>query len=379
MATATQQWGRRLSDSLRTALARGDLAGATRLLLEGDGQTRDLAREYTFMVRGLAITVRVLIELLGETASRAPAAQRDSASAQLAALLQRLRVDLAAVTAEAPVNLADGAPADGAARPGADQPRRALGEEQALTVQALAPMQVRFDAWHARLAGETVAAIDARDVDRALALIDAKEQTAWLPLHDRLVRFMAESFAWVLQQFGADELLQFHLATAAGQRAGFDQWERMPAAEFARASAFLLKQHMGEVAVREDDEKFTIAQTPCGSGGRLQSAGAYAGSDALPMVETAGPLTFGLPRLPIYCSHCAIWNGLATLRWFGRAHWVFEQPARADGGCTLHIYKRHDGTPRDYAARLGVVVGATRADCTGATVTRSGDDDPERT
>jgi hypothetical protein len=169
---------------------------------------------------------------------------------------------------------------------------------------------------------------------------------------------MAEVFGWVLERFGPDGLLRFHRASAEGQRAGFEKWERMGPAEFARASAFLLKQHMGNVEVREDDEKFTIEQAPCGSGGRLRLAGVYAGPAALPLVEERGPLTAGQASLPVYCSHCPVWNGLAPLEWFGRPHWVFDRPARPDGSCTLHIYKRRAGAPAAYAAALGVAGGS---------------------
>ena len=169
---------------------------------------------------------------------------------------------------------------------------------------------------------------------------------------------MADSFAWVLRHFGTQALLDFHLATAEGQRAGFEKWEQLPAAEFAAMTAFLLKQHMGQVQVQEDERRFTIHQSPCGSGGRLQLDGAYAASparpQALPYVEQPGPLTFGEPRMPVYCTHCAIWNGTATLRWFGRAQWVFEGPAQADGSCTLHIYKRREDAPADYTRRVAL-------------------------
>jgi hypothetical protein len=33
---------------------------------------------------------------------------------------------------------------------------------------------------------------------------------------------------------------------------------------------------------------------------------------------------------------------------------VFEDPSRADGSCTLHVMKRRDGAPADYARLLGV-------------------------
>jgi len=213
--------------------------------------------------------------------------------------------------------------------------------------------EARFEREQARLADEIVRAIEAGDVARTRTLVAVKEQGQYVPLHDRLIRFMAESFGWVLRRFGPGELLRFHLATAEGQRPGFEKWEQMSAAEFTRASAFLLKQHMGQVAVREDGEKFTIEQAPCGSGGRLRHAGAYAGADALPFVEERGPLTLGQARFPVYCSHCPIWNGVAPAKWFGRPHWVFDEPARPDGGCTLHVYKRRDGAPAAYLDRLG--------------------------
>jgi hypothetical protein len=342
MAVPIEEWGRRLSDALRAALEPGDFALARRLALEGDGQARSLAKEYTFMYRGLGITIRVLLPLLRETAIRADGASGGAdAQSAAASLIHRFHTGLADAMLRA-----WGDPVCASEAPGP------LAQEIERTARALEAGEARFEREQARLADEIVRAIEARDQARALAFLNRKEQDEYLPLHDRLVRFMAESFGWVLERFGADELLRFHLATAEGQRLGFGKWEKMPAAEFAWTSAFLLKQHMGQVQVREDEVKFTIDQTPCGSGGHLRLAGAYAGTGALPFVESPGPLTFGQPRLPVYCSHCAVWNGVATLLWFGRAHWVFENAARADGGCRLHIYKRREDAPAAYARML---------------------------
>ncbi len=323
------EWGRRLGDALREAIGAGDFARARGLALDGDGQARNLAGEFAFMARGLGITLRVMLGALLDTVESEGCDRARAAGA--AALVRRSCEDLA----QAP------APDD----------RLELQVEAA--VRALDARERRFAAEQAALADAVVAALDAGDAARALALLDAKERDSYLPLHDRWVRFMAEVFGWVLVALGPQALLRYHLATAEGQRAGFDKWERMTAPGFAWTSAFLLKQHMGQVTVSEDDERFTIEQAPCGSGGRLRLAGAYDGTGALPFVEESGPLTFGEARLPVYCSHCPVWNGVATLRWYGRAHWVFENAARADGGCTLHVYKNHDATPPAYAARLG--------------------------
>ncbi|MBI5258087.1 MAG: hypothetical protein HY855_16410 [Burkholderiales bacterium] len=341
MTPGPDTWGTRLGDAVRAALTRGDREAARHLARHGDGQARDLAREFAFMVRGLGFTLQVLLGLLLKLPVPGPAAEAD-----LLRLLARLLKGLQG----------------GAVDAGADAgpPATAPAPLAQACLQALATAQARFSSEQARLADAVVAALAAGPVSPVLRLLDDKDRD-YLALHDPMVRFMADSFAWVLRHHGESGLLDFHLATAEGQRAGFEKWEQMPAAEFAATTAFLLKQHMGQVQVLEDDQRFTIHQSPCGSGGRLQREGAYdparAGGQALPFVEHAGPLTFGAPRMPVYCTHCAIWNGSATLRWFGRAQWVFEQPARADGGCTMHIYKRREDAPADYTRRVALPAG----------------------
>ncbi|HWS74864.1 MAG TPA: hypothetical protein VN324_06935 [Quisquiliibacterium sp.] len=344
-----ERWGLRLTDALRAELRAGNFSGARGLAVEGDGQARSLAGEYTLMVRGLGITIGVILGLLERSAREAPVGAGVPLQ-ELRAMLDRFRRGLDQRDPSVPAPPA----APSGALPGGigpvEEPVEACVRAAA---DALARASNAFLGEREALAQRVVQAIDQQDAQGALALVDTAEQAGYLPLHDRLVRFMADSFAWVLRHEGPAGLLRFHLDTAEGQRAGFDKWERSSAAAFAWTSAFLLKQHMGEVTVLEDDEKFTIEQTPCGSGGRLLRDGAYEGAGALPFVEAPGPLTIGRARLPVYCSHCPVWNGVAPLRWYGRAHWVFADAARADGGCTLHIYKRRDGTPDAYVAALG--------------------------
>ncbi len=269
-------------------------------------------------------------------------------------LLRRFRRELIALLeqayAESGVRQAiEGVP-DLLALASAERLDRAL----ARTLRLLAEAESLFTREQERLAQEVVRAIEAGETERARALVDQKEQGQYVPLHDRLIRFMAEVFGYVVKQLGPAELYRFHRATAEGQRQGFEKWERLTPAEFAQATAFLLKQHMGSVDVREDAEKYTIVQTPCGSGGRLRLAGAYSGPEALPFVEGRGPLTAGQERFPVYCSHCPIWNSVAPIEWFGHPHWVFENPSRPDGACTLHVYKDRDRVPAAYSRQLGL-------------------------
>ncbi|MSQ67453.1 MAG: hypothetical protein EXR83_04575 [Gammaproteobacteria bacterium] len=328
MTVAMADWGKRLSDTLRAALAAGDLATAARLVEDGDGMARSLAKEYTLMYRGLGITLRVMQPLL------LALALRTAKEEALCAHLRDFAQDIDAL-----------AQAAWGTTPGPVQAGPGVVPASAAFEASLSAAEAGFEPAHRANAAAVLAAILAGDAAGAQALVEHKVAVLYLPLHDRLVRWMADSMAFALRHGGEEGLLRFQMDSAQGQRAGFDKWEDLSAAEFAQASAFLLKMHMGNLTVSEDAQRYTLSQSLCGSGGRLRVMGAYAGPQALPFVETAGPLTFGLPRLPVYCSHCPIWNGTATLAWYGRVHWLFEQPARADGSCTAHIYKRAADSP----------------------------------
>lgn len=330
-----EEWGRRLSDTLREALRKGDLERAAQLVEQGDGMAKNLAKEYSLMYRGLGITIRVM---LGSLAGLARDWQVEDA---LVAHCRAFVVDLNHLYAAAWQGAVQTLP-----------PTQSGAEATALVAATLAAGETDFDRAHGANAQSTLAAIRRGDATAALALVDVKQHALYLPLHDRFVRFMADSMAFALKHGGEAGLMRFQMETAEGQKSGFDKWEEMSAAEFAQVSAFLLKLHMGEVTVTEDAERYTLHQKLCGSGGRLRTMGAYEGRDALPFVEHPGPLTFGQPRLPVYCSHCPVWNGVATLKWYGRVHWLFENAARADGGCTAHIYKRKEDQPEALVAPL---------------------------
>jgi hypothetical protein len=345
---AIESWGMRLSDKLRLELARGDATAALRLARHGDGQTRNLAGEYAFMARGLGVVVDLLLRLLLEAASRAQPPNGgtnhpvSAASVSLGLLLTGLLEGLRDAVRDDALSPATGMLSD--------SPTDLLTD--ACTREMKAAL-ARFTLQQTRLAEEVMQAVAQGQSESATELLAAKDH-AYRALHDVMLRFMADSFVWIYRTFGKQALLDFHLATAERQRAGFEKWEHMPTAEFAATTAFLMKQHMGQVEVLEDDRRFTIVQSPCGSGGGLRLAGAYDGPHALPFVEGPDPLTFGERRMPVYCTHCAIWNGAATIRWFGHAQWVFDQPCRLDGGCTLHIYKRREDIPADYARSVGL-------------------------
>ncbi len=341
MNRIAHDWGVRLSDRLRRLIDEGRLAEAERMAREGDGHSRNLATEFFLMSRGLGITVRVMIAQLEAMEASPPRADAAALLAAMRAALRGFREDLCRIGAvPAPAH----APGEGAS----------VAREAQAAREVLAAVQAGFETAQTALAERALAALAAGDGAQARARLDEKEVAGYLPYHDRLVRFMADCMGLALTHLGAEGLMRFHLGTAEGQKAGFDKWDQQSAEAFTRTSAFLLKQHMGEVAVFEDDEKFVIEQSPCGSGGRLRRMGAYQGPGALPVLRQAGALTFGQPALPVYCTHCPAWNSVATLHWYGRVHWPFSDPSREDGGCVLYIPKDRDAVPADYRALMTV-------------------------
>jgi hypothetical protein len=327
------EWGVRLSDRVRAALSAGDIAVARRLVAEGDGMAKNLEKEYSLMAKGLGVSIRALLDLLDDAARRAT----DEGRQALSETLRRFCGDIEKL-----------------ARCDEDPEPIDLSGWFSLARRRLAEAETHFDREHGNLARLILEALDRRDGAAARELVDLKERSEFVPLHDRLVRFMAEVWAWVLEHLGAEELRRFHRGAAEAQRRGFEAWERLPAEGFARATAFLVRQHMGDTTILEDDEKFRFVLSPCGSGGRLRRAGAYDGPDALPHVEERGPLTFGKPRLAVYCSHCPMWNSVASAMWFGHPQWVYHDPSRSDGSCTVSIYKRPENIPGAYLQRLGL-------------------------
>ncbi|MBI3966076.1 MAG: hypothetical protein HY329_10615 [Chloroflexi bacterium] len=202
------------------------------------------------------------------------------------------------------------------------------------------------------LATEITQAIEAGDQEQATSLLERRTEQH-RDVHDIVLRFWTELMGYVYRQHGDAQLYAMHQHLADQLRPAFDKWEGLPVGEFVRQSAFLLKSHLGNLTVTEDDEKFTLRQDPCGSGGRLLRAGEYEGPRPLARVEAAQPITFGRPGFQIYCSHCAVWNNLATIDWYGHPQWVHTPPERPDDPCIIHIYKQAASIPAEHYERLG--------------------------
>ncbi len=186
-------------------------------------------------------------------------------------------------------------------------------------------------------------------------------QTHHRDFHDMYVAWFAGLLTTFMHAYGEDELAELLRASGQGFEKDFARWNEMSAEELLKASVFLQLAHPGgKLSIEEDEDKYTLVQAPCGTGGRLLDEGRYEGDAPLARFTAARPETAGHEGLPAYCAHCTVWNTLQTAERFGAPHWVIEHPLHSS--CRIYIYKDRARTPDSYLRRLGMGKGGMKSD-----------------
>lgn len=171
--------------------------------------------------------------------------------------------------------------------------------------------------------------------------------------HDMYVHWFAGMLTTFVQEYGDDALAELLRASGEEFVGDFERWNTFTPEQLLEASVFLQLSHPGgQLRIEEDEEKYTLVQNPCGTGGRLLDEGKYEGDAPYARFGAARPETAGHEGLPAYCAHCTVWNTMITAKRFGAPHWVIEHPIH--GSCRIHIYKDRSRVPADYLRRLGL-------------------------
>lgn len=320
MTLPLEQWSTSLRDRIIDAIDLRDASAAIALARHGDGRARDLATEYQLMFRGLGITVRLLAS---ELARRRLMTLEEQCELWSAFFDQFVWESRTAWVDAGPSPVLTGAPF----APARDVDTFLSWAEQSFKVD------------QAARAAQVCERIEAGDLNAVPALMESKTSASYRPMHDLLVDQMAQVFGRVVHLGGTRGLGDFLMCVAESRRPGVDDWERGGSRGVAEAFTGLLTQHLSDYAVTETDEAYVIEQQLCGSGGRLIRDGAYEGASALPIISGPSELTGDQGALPVYCTHCPVWNTLAPERWYGHPHVLLDDPARADGSCRLLIPK----------------------------------------
>jgi hypothetical protein len=126
-----------------------------------------------------------------------------------------------------------------------------------------------------------------------------------------------------------------------------------PAEQRVRQWASMLLSNFAEIRVDEDEEKFVITQSVCGTCARQIRDGAYGPPPKLAIVEERHPITFGCGGVPVYRTHVAVMHYLMPIESSGVPWPVVDCPdGAATSPCRVLIYKDPAATPQRYAARV---------------------------
>lgn len=215
----------------------------------------------------------------------------------------------------------------------------------------LGALQPRLDADQAALAARIRGAVADRDTHRVRALL-AEKTARHRQSHDVYTETMARVMSVVVDLLGPDGLEGVLREVGEDNRGMFEPNAVAGARAQVEGFSKALRAHLGTIRVTEDEDRFTITQDPCGSGGRMMRAGMFDGEHALRRVSSDGALTVGRADFPSYCTHCPVWLGQQHMEWFGLP--LVHEPPRTNGDpCVQHIYKRADRVPTEYRDLVG--------------------------
>ena len=208
-----------------------------------------------------------------------------------------------------------------------------------------------------------IEALEAGDTEAALSLCKAMRHE-WRFLHDVMAESMLGLVTYIQQQEGDDgvaaaweESLRRGWKRDTGKILERDRREIVEAlaATWRAHSGSATGQNPGAFTITEDEEKFTFAMNPCGSGQRLWRNGAYKGEDPYGVTEKAHDWSYGREGFPLYCTHCAFMNELLPIRWYGMPLYPSRAPEDFDHDpCLWYWYKDAADIPDEYWRRYGL-------------------------
>lgn len=220
---------------------------------------------------------------------------------------------------------------------------RALRRILAVTVEASI---AEFESRQAADAVRFAAAVDAGDAEGARRVLE-EQRDVHRVFHDTYVDWFAELASKLQDAYGPERFYEILRETGAEFTGDFAKWVELTPEELLDSSVFLQLCHPdGELTVTEDDEKYTIHQHECGTGGRLMAEGRFDGPHGWARIPVANPGSLGKPGLPTYCAHCTVWNSVLSYETAGRPLWVIDHPL--DHSCAIHIYKDPSRIPEEY-------------------------------
>ncbi len=205
-------------------------------------------------------------------------------------------------------------------------------------------------------------ALDRGDIAAARRWIARNEETKEY-IHDMYVAWVPRLLSLVHERLGED---QFPAILRESVRAFIEplyaaRKQLRDAGGMKAWMEFIVdvwRQHCGAWTVEEDDEKFTMTQKPCGSGGQMVNRGVYDGILGERKYAASGFHTFSRPGMPLYCGHCVFGHMVLPMQATGEPLWCHDRekpfPEKPGDPCVHYFYKDPDAIPAKYYDMVGM-------------------------
>jgi hypothetical protein len=206
-----------------------------------------------------------------------------------------------------------------------------------------------------------IEAIEHGELERAKALCEEMKHE-WRLLHDIMVEGIAGLISYVHDRHG-DEAVEdaWQYSLERGWKPHVEAIDRQDRKQMVQALAANWRAHSGSgtgpapgaFTIAEDDEKFTFAMNPCGSGQRLWRMRRY-GPGGYGTTDGAHPWSYDREEFPLYCTHCSFMNEILPIRWIGHPVYPSDPPQDFDRDpCVWYWYKDPEQIPARHYERYG--------------------------
>jgi hypothetical protein len=205
-------------------------------------------------------------------------------------------------------------------------------------------------------------ALDRGDIEQARHWVQRNEETKEY-IHDMYLAIVPRLFSVIHERLGEDQfpgimreaVKSFIEPLIAARQGLLDQGGMKAWMEFI---VDVWRQHCGAWTFEEDDEKFTMTQKPCGSGGQLVNRRVYDGILGERRYAGSGPHTFGKSGMPLYCGHCVFGHMVLPMKATGEPLWCHDLgkpfPVEPGDPCVHYFYKDAKDIPAEYYEMVGM-------------------------
>ena len=196
-------------------------------------------------------------------------------------------------------------------------------------------------------------AIDAGDPEKAKKLT-RRMYREFMSQHDNYLNWVTSLLTFIQHRLGDEAVYDSIYSAFEALGALADAYRGQDPGKQAAMLAAGFRGHLTSAVIEEDDEKFTVMMSPCGSGGRAIANNTYEPTGKFAKLKKPQKMTLGKADFPIYCAHCAL-QDIVPMEKTGYPIWVIDIPDKVgESPCKYYIYKDPDNIPARFYERYGL-------------------------